>query len=265
MTGAPIPLDPKSCWDSQLKFSQILPDFQTSLDRMARDSAAFAEGRALERIETGANPRQWAEWTQGTGTDPLLPVIIHGGYWRALKAEDHRFLMPALLPFGPAVASVEYRLKPMHAMAECVDDARAGLKALAAQFADARLILIGHSAGAHLALSAAQDAAIKPRIAGIISLSGVYDLAPVAASSLQEEIQFTPEEISRFSLAPSADRPPVLYVNGAHETHELLRASCLMAAQGRAQTVLLPDANHMTLTFAAAAEMPTLIARLQAL
>lgn len=259
------PISPQTYWDSQLKFSQILPEFQSYLARMSEDSARVSQARRFHKVTTGPDPRQWAEWTTGEGAGSLVPVVLHGGYWRALRAEDHRFLVPALLPFGPAVCSIEYRLKPVHSMAQILDDVRAGIAALARSLPEAHFLVIGHSAGAHLALKAVEDPECARRVSGIIALSGVYDLAPVAQSSLQAEIGFTPQEIQTFSIPPSAKRPPTLFVNGAEETHELIRGSCLMAAQGRSQMVLLPEANHMTLTWQAAAQMEQLVALWRAL
>lgn len=74
--GALVPTD---YWDSQLKFSSILPEFQTYLDCMAADSQRFSKGRNFSRCATGPNPRQWVEWTEGTGDKKIVPILIHFG------------------------------------------------------------------------------------------------------------------------------------------------------------------------------------------
>lgn len=248
----------RAFWDSQFRFSDIVPGFAGYLEQAERDSAAWVAERALVRHSYGPDPRQWVELTPGTGPDTVLPVVIHGGYWRALRAEDHRFLLPALVPFGATLANVEYRLMPGVRLDGIVDDIRAALILLVEQEPQARLVLVGHSAGAHLALSAAGDPGLRGRIAGVIALSGVYDLYPVRLCFLQDELSLTPDEAEAHSLRPSQARPPVVYVNGSAETHEFLRGSALMASQGKAAWRILPDANHMSLLWAAADAMPDL-------
>lgn len=253
----------RAYWDSQMNFSAIIRDFADILDAAARDSADWSRGRQIDRIAYGPDPRQWVEVTQGLGTADTVPVILHGGYWRALRAKDHRFLMGAMLPFGANVANLEYRLMPDVRLADVVADTLLGIAAVAGRFPSSDLILIGHSAGAHLAVSTLDHAVIASRIRGAIALSGVYDLRPVRASSLQDEIGLTAEEVERFTLGPRSGRAPVIYVNGTHETHESIRGSLLMASEGRSRHVFLDDANHMTLMRAAVANMNRLVETLE--
>ena len=154
--------DTRTYLDGQLKFSAFLPDFTTALDRMAADSEAAAAAHDLTRAAYGDDPRQWVEWMAGSGPDRYLPVILHGGYWRALEAETHRFMMSGFAGAGSAVANIEYRLVPQVRLADVVADAKAALDLLCRTFPDQALILIGHSAGAHLALSAP----VRPRLEG---------------------------------------------------------------------------------------------------
>lgn len=249
-------------WNTQLKFSDFLPDFGTLLDRMASESAEVEAREEFLRASYGHDPRQWVEWIRGSGPTNVLPVILHGGYWRALEAETHRFMLPAFKELGCAVANVEYRLMPHVRLADVVSDVVAALQLLTQQFPNAQLILIGHSAGAHLALSALKNPEIKNRTKGVIAISGVYDLAPVALSFLQAEINLTQDEIAAFSLAPEPTRPPVIYVNGSDETHEYLRGGSLMAKSENAQWHVIEGANHMTLTWATCAESTSLFATL---
>lgn len=246
-------------WDQQFKFSEVIPDFAACLERMARDSAAMAASHGFQRAAYGAHPRQWVEWTEGHGSDALLPVILHGGYWRALTAETHRFMAPAFLGCAAAVANVEYRLIPEVRLAAIVADTQAALHLLSQTFPRARLLPIGHSAGAHLALCALRDPALAHRCAGVIALSGLYDLLPITQSFLQSELHLSPHEVSTFTLLPSDDRPPTLFVNGTSETNEFQRAGALMASGGQSAWYLLKRAHHMSLPHAACAQADTLL------
>lgn len=249
-------------WDSQYRFSRILLGFEGALRTMVSQSADFAENVQLARSEYGTHPRQWVEWSSGTGPGDVLPVVLHGGYWRALEAETYRFLMRSLQPHGAVVTNVEYRLMPDIRLADVVADIKAALHHLAAEFPEAQLLPVGHSAGAHLALCAMADSALAARTRGIIALSGVYDLAPVAQSFLQDEIHLTTQEIESFSLKADTPRPPVVYVNGREETYEFLRGGALMSRGSKAVWHQIDGADHMSLTWMAAAEMATLVSKI---
>ncbi|MBO9447003.1 alpha/beta hydrolase [Ruegeria sp. R14_0] len=252
-------------WDRQFKFSEIIPDFSAALERMTEDSDAVAQRLRFTRATYGDHPRQWVEWTEGTGPQTVLPVIIHGGYWRALQAETHRFMIPAFLAAGTAVANMEYRLMPDVRLADVVADTKAGLRKLAQTFPSARFVLVGHSAGAHLALSAMSDAALAEQTLGVLSLSGVYDLAPVPLSFLQSELQLTPEDVEDFTLSPTGERPPALYINGSAETPEYLRGGALMSQPDNAGWHVIDGADHMSLTWAACDQAELLLSKLYAL
>jgi len=235
---------PQEYFDAQMRFSAILPDFEECLTAMARRSSGVAPVLGLTRLSSGTDPRQWVEIAKGTGAGRLLPVMIHGGYWRALRAEDHRFVLPGLAHLGRTIANLEYRLMPGTRMAGLVDDVRAGLAALASHRPDARILLVGHSAGAHLALAAARAAEHLP-LAGVVAVSGVYDLAPVTHSFVQDAIALSADEVAEFTLPPQRDAVPVLYVTGTDETAEFQRQSAMMAAGGKAPWHRVPGAHHM--------------------
>lgn len=233
----------RSYWDTQFKFSAILPDFSACLEDMQRRSDIFAERRAFERHSYGPHPRQWVEVTRGTGTASVMPVVIHGGYWRALEAERHRAMMAGLLSHGAYVANLEYRLMPDVRLDDVLADVLAGLHTLASKLPGHRFVLVGHSAGAHLAVSAA---AKIPAVQSVLAISGIFELWPVAQSFLQDEINLSDAEIAAHTLDPHSLRPPVLYLTGGNETPEFHRQSARMALAANAVWQQLPGAHHMT-------------------
>lgn len=244
MTGYPHPLQAPDHW---LKFSAILPDFALWQERMVVDSVVAAQTVALGRHAYGPDPRQWVEYAPARGSLPAVPVMIHGGYWRALRAEDHRFVLPALATLGVGVANVEYRLMPGARMANLVDDVAKGLLKVARAFPDARILPIGHSAGAHLALAALlSDDKLLDRVAGVVPISGAFDLCLIAESFLQAELTLTVDEIERFSVR-QVPPVPVLFVTGSDETVPFLQQAETLAAGaalwGRAMKV--SPCHHM--------------------
>jgi acetyl esterase/lipase len=116
-----------------------------------------------------------------------LVVLLHGGFWRA--AYDRRHLRPlaaALAGDGWQVALPEYRRVgddgggwpgTMRDAARIVRD----VPALVGTHPPERVVIVGHSAGGHLAMLAAVENA---RLAGAVSLAGVLDLASAHAAGL---------------------------------------------------------------------------------
>ncbi|QBY00067.1 hypothetical protein E2K80_04355 [Rhodophyticola sp. CCM32] len=233
--------------DRHYKFSEILPDFAAWLDRMAFDSKGIADTIPLQRHPYGPDPRQWGETGPGSGRGDLLPVFVHGGYWRALRAEDHRFVLPALGGLGGQVANLEYRLMPATRMEGLVADISAGLRLIIQMEPAARIVPVGHSAGAHLILRALAHPDIAARVAGAVCISGVFDLHPIARSFLQADLGLSAEEIAAHSI-PSAPPVPVLFLAGAEETAAFREGAQQMAGSAPlARSALVSEAHHMNI------------------
>ena len=221
---------------AQIDIAAAVPDLDRQLAARARRGAAFARTADLARVEYGPHRRQWIEWVGG-GAPTVLPVFVHGGYWRALTAEGHRAVLPGLLAHASAAANLEYRLMPDARMADLVADVRGGVRAALGAVGAVRALLVGHSAGAHLALAAAHH---EPEaVAGAVLLSGIYDLAPIAGSFLQETLRLAPEEVERFSPLRRGWRAGrTLVAVGAEETAFFRdQARTYAAAAGAAHAV----------------------------
>lgn len=235
-------------WDSQLKFSQILPDFADHLATLENRSKDYFAANPMPKTPYGADVRQWFE----ASLDPTSPdravVFVHGGYWRALRAEDHRACLMGLAQLSPSIVNLEYRLIPSVTMNAQIGDIRAGLTGLLAQLpVNAKLVLVGHSAGAHLALSAAQDPDLTARIEGVVAISGIYDLAPIRHSFLQAELSLTEAETRAHSIARAATGLPVLSVVGGDET-ELYHAQAQAFCDGNTSPLLtVQNTHHMSI------------------
>jgi acetyl esterase/lipase len=146
----------------------------------------------------------------GPGGPAPLVVVLHGGAWRA--PYDRRHVTPFadfLARRGFAVANVEYRRGPEDAggdggpvagrWPDTFDDVAAALDALPALVREAlpqadprRMVLVGHSAGGHLALWAAARHVLPAdspwRTARPAPLRGVVALAPIADFEVAEKL-----------------------------------------------------------------------------
>ena len=155
------------------------PEDDSVLTRAARPPAAT--------VAYGADRDQVADVRFGdarAGERPLV-LILHGGFWRPEYDRAHTGPMAdAIAAAGWTVASVEFRRVPANPDAT-LDDVAAALAVLPAKIDrhDGRVVLIGHSAGGHLALWVAA-ARPRPTLAGVLALAPAADLVLADALNL---------------------------------------------------------------------------------
>ena len=119
-----------------------------------------------------------------------LPVVVffYGGAWQAGRREDHLFVAEALSSRGFVVVIPDYRLFPEVRYPAFVEDGARAVAWTAANIAryrgDARsIVLMGHSAGAHIAAMLAYnprflDGAARSCVKAVVGLAGPYDFTP---------------------------------------------------------------------------------------
>lgn len=150
--------------------------------RIRRDSAHYATTaatmpalRTLRDQAYGKDPRQrFDAYLPATGNGIPLIVMVHGGAWRT-GDKDHAAVVANKrahwLPRGIGLVSVNYRMLPDTPPAGQLQDVAAALahvQATAAAWgADPdKVVLMGHSAGAHLAALLGADPAPVMRAGG---------------------------------------------------------------------------------------------------
>jgi acetyl esterase/lipase len=145
-------------------------------------------------VAYGEGPRQRLDVyraldTTGAPLGSAAPVVIfvHGGSWQSGSKEAYAWVGKALAQMGFVAVLPNYRLMPDTRFPAFVDDvarAVAYTKAHAAAWGGdtARVVLMGHSAGAHLAALVAYDARYLAKhgstpdiLGGFVGLSGPYD------------------------------------------------------------------------------------------
>ena len=136
--------------------------------------------RASDTIEKyGPLEEQFIEVFQARGNFLGQVALIHGGFWRPEYDVAHlRPLAAALSDVGWRVQLIEYRRTP-GLPDNYLDDVRAAIIHCGGG------ILIGYSAGGHLALLASNEAT-SPLIKGVIALAPVGDLVDAAARNLDD-------------------------------------------------------------------------------
>jgi len=147
-------------------------------------------------IAFGEHPRQAIEFWAAKGESRAAPVVIyiHGGAWRSGdRISEAGYWKPKhATERGLAFASIGYRLVPKVTIDEQLDDLARGVRTLIDCAAElgidpTRLILTGHSSGAHLASMLGADERILS--AHGVSLDAVLGVLSNDGSSFDVERQ----------------------------------------------------------------------------
>ncbi len=195
----------------------------------------------------------------GTRDGELRPVVVflHGGYWRALSRAQSAFAAPMLAAHGVACAVPDYRLAPAVGITEIITDCRRAIAWLwhnagALGIDRTRITVTGSSAGGHLAAAMAQPgwqaASGLPEqpLHGCLPVSGLFELAPLAASHVQDWMHFTDAELAQSPLRhpPQGLRGALALAAGAGEQAGFHRQSDSFAKVTGWHVHEIADRNH---------------------
>jgi arylformamidase len=219
-----------------------------------RSDAARCSLEVHERVAYGVHAGERchvfpaaARGRRGSQTPAL--VFVHGGHWQESGIDEACFAATAAVAHGCAFVALGYGLAPDRTLPEMIASVARALDWLAVAGPDygidpEALHVAGSSAGAHL-LAAALAGRAVPRVRSACLLSGVYDLAEIPATYVNDAVGLTPE-LAR-ACSPSSMPAPacdaVLLATGRHETRTYLRQQEVYAAQLRAAAV--PVTSHV--------------------
>ncbi len=226
------------------------------------------------RVAYGPHPSNFYDLRLPVERHPrAVAIVIHGGFWRARFDLSHAAdLCAALTSAGLATANLEYRRvgEEGGGWPGTFDDIRAGIGAILSRFAGLRTVVLGHSAGGHLALWAAGE---------FDGLSGVIALAPVACLRSAWSLHLSDDAVAEFlggspglvpyrydSACPSG-RPsvvPRILIHGLEDTDVPVSISREFAAArkgdaGRVELVELPGAGHFDVIDPQSAAWPVVL------
>ena len=212
---------------------------------MDDDAILEACGRPpRDTVAYGPHPDQTIELRGDPAAPPV--VVVHGGFWRPSIDRTHAGPMSdALADAGFAVATLEYRRVPGDPDAS-VADLRAGLAALEPLLADPPVV-VGHSAGGHLALLAAATMPIRAALG----------LGPVASLGVADALHLGEGAVRAYLGVPAADRPdldpaelpgapvPVTILHGEEdEVVPLALSAAYLEGHRATRLVPLPRVGH---------------------
>ena len=244
-----------------------VPDHGDYLARWAAESALARGSLPCELdVAYGDAPRERLDAFAAKARGAPLVVFIHGGYWRALDKSMHSFIAAALHDAGAAVVVPNYTLCPQASIQQITLQMARAVRwswrhARSLRASPARITVIGHSAGGHLAamMLACAWKVFDPALPADVvkrgmGLSGLYDLAPLMhVPSLQEVLRLTPQQVHEASPArlPAPTRGRFVALVGGDESGEYLRQNrALRQAWGRERVPLataLPGLNHFSI------------------
>lgn len=247
-------------------------------------AAGLVSGRSLENIEysqaAGQVLRMDGFIPDGPGPHPAA-IIVHGGGWVAGdKVRTVRPLFKPLADANIAWFSIEYRLlrgdspealismEGVAALASASDDVRNAVAYVREHSKQwnidpNRIILIGESAGAHLASMAALRPAPGKPVQGVVAFYSPSDLKKLARTSpripdaIRNMLKGTPLEALLLNglrqLSPQAwvtkEAPPFLMIHGTADRlvpFEQSESMCAALRSNGASCELFPvrDAGH---------------------
>ncbi|HEX8662315.1 MAG TPA: alpha/beta hydrolase, partial [Brevundimonas sp.] len=187
------------------------------------------------------------------GPDAPVAVFLHGGYWQALDRRWFSGLAPAFLAHGVSLAVPSYDLAPAVRLGRILLQVRAAVEMIRAR-TGVRPVVFGHSAGGHMAACMLSEG----RASAAVAISGVFDLRPLVATSLNTALDLDEREAAALSPVfwpvPDGSTPGGRILDcvvGGEESPEFLRQSRMMADHWAAKGVetrfeALPGLNHFT-------------------
>ncbi|MBL6454309.1 alpha/beta hydrolase [Belnapia sp. T6] len=227
-----------------------------------KDSAALIAARNAEatpfraahagHLDLAYGAGQRNAWDLFPAADPAAPclVFIHGGYWQRNRREDFGAFMKGALEAGWSAALPGYSLAPEASLTQIVAEIRAALDWLQANGPAhgiaGKVVLSGWSAGGHLTAMALDH----PLVAAGLAISGIFELAPIRDTDLNEKLSLTEAELAALSPMRLPVVPkPLAIAYGTAELPELCRQSrdfhaLRAAAHAPGPLIPVPGADH---------------------
>ncbi|MEL6737857.1 MAG: alpha/beta hydrolase [Pseudomonadota bacterium] len=275
------------CGRDRSQIPACLQSKGSSLSSKCQKEVAARMGQRMEQangaaggFQSGAKPtrtvlygnekRQQIDVYEPEGAVDDLPLVlfIHGGAWRM---GDHKRVQSKPKHFGAQniyFASAGYRVLPEAPVEDQAKDVGLAVQALVGQassigFDPERIVIMGHSAGAHLAALVSTDPQYAgdafDAIKGVILLDGAgYDIAKNLAEG-EPQAKFMFEEAFGIDPARHAALSPVTYVGGPDAPNWLalyvdtrppakaqaeLLAGALSEAGSSAKAVAIANTDH---------------------
>ena len=240
------------------------PDFEEYFTVWEAESARVrAALDCILDVRYGAGSNMTADLFPAPAGGAPIQVFVHGGYWRAMDKDVHSFPAEGFVAAGGAAVSLNYALAPAVTLDTIIEQCRSALEWIADNAGrlngdPGRIFVSGHSAGGHLtATMLCTDWAARGRPADLVkggtAISGIFDLAPILETSINDDVRLDAEAAARNSpihnLPPAGAGGTLIAAVGAAETPAFIAQNRAFAEawQGRgfeATVMEIEGLNH---------------------
>lgn len=220
-----------------------------------------------EAVVYGTNPRQTLDVYEPKSAVPAggrtLVVFFYGGSWREGSRATYKFVGEALTSKGYVAVIPDYRVYPEAVYPVFVEDTAKALRWAvdnAARYGGSkdRVVLMGHSAGAHIAALLTLDPQFltavelpSGTVKGFVGLAGPYSFDPLRTEVARAVFSHLPDpNVARPITFVKNSGPPMLLLHGADDTTVGPQNSANMAKalqdEGKPVThIVYPDVAHV--------------------
>ncbi|MGD9979037.1 MAG: alpha/beta hydrolase [Hyphomonadaceae bacterium] len=224
-----------------------VPEHPAIIASWAAESKAYRAINPPRVIEYGPGERNTFDLFDA-GAGPAV-MFIHGGYWQALDKSFFSHMARGLNGLGVSVAVPSYDLCPNVRIGDIVEQMRAAC-VIVQRATDAPVIVAGHSAGGHLASCLL---ATEAQVPAAYAISGLFDLAPLIPTSINEKLLLDADEAEALSplFWPGPEGKSLDAIVGGAESSEYHHQSAAIVAAWAEDGVAtrydeVEDANHFS-------------------
>jgi acetyl esterase/lipase len=219
----------------------------------------------LASASFGPDPRQaldvYAPTARAGGAALPVAIFFYGGAWESGSRADYAFAGQALAAQGFVAVVPDYRLYPQVRFPDFLDDGAAAIRwvrdSIGGYGGDpARIVLVGHSAGAYNAAMLALDtrylrrAGVDPRsVRAFAGLSGPYDFLPFDEPIAINVFGAAPDPAATQPITFARAGVPAFLATGDRDTRVRPRNTASLAARlrqagGRVEERVYPGLDH---------------------
>lgn len=228
----PLPPDLRDNWaalnvaqrDAAYNNNAAVADSAAWIEKRNRDSAAYRAAHP-DNLDLAYGTAERTAFDLYPAANPQAPclVFIHGGYWQRNSRELFACIAEGPAAVGWSVAIPGYTLAPQADMRTIVAEIGQALDWLADRGPDhgiaGPLIITGWSAGAQLAALHLGH----PRVLAGLAVSGIYELAPLRDTNLNQDLNLSDDDIAKFSpLRQDVVHKPLVISVGSAELPTLV-------------------------------------------
>ncbi|WP_425097586.1 alpha/beta hydrolase [Tropicibacter sp. S64] len=221
--------------------------------RWAAEAAAYRQrmslaGKARLGVMYGHGTRQAMDLFLPDGVPEGLVVFVHGGYWLKFDRSDWSHLAEGAVRRGWAVAMPSYDLCPRVRIGDIVRQVADAVTVVAHEV-EGPLRLAGHSAGGHLVARLSEPGVlpddVRGRLARVMPISPVADLAPLMQTSMNRDLKIDEAEVLAESpMRHAAPGVPVTVWVGADERPAFVDQAKGLATAWGCDCVVEPGRHH---------------------